>query len=92
MSEVVQLLFESKDEFFENIFPVRCVSLPNLEDNQGTIVKEANNDSNVAITTVTQNWEMILDTKPVLIAIGKNTTTITNVMEVTVIPISAVAS
>lgn len=55
MSEVVQLLFESKDEFFENIFPVRCVSLPNLEDNQGTIVNEANNDSNVAITTVTQN-------------------------------------
>ena len=56
------------------------------------MVKEANNDNNVAITTVTQNCAKILAARPVLIAIGKNTTTITKVIATTVKPISAAPS
>ena len=56
------------------------------------IVNEANKENNVEIITVTQNCVMMFDTKPELIAIGKNTTTITKVIEVTVAPISAVPS
>ncbi|MNL46199.1 hypothetical protein D3C87_1688880 [compost metagenome] len=69
-----------------------CSSFPKREDNHGMIVNEANNENNVEIITVTQNCVMILDTNPELIAIGKNTTTITKVIEVTVPPISAVPS
>ena len=78
--------------FSNGFFPVKCTSFPNLDDNQGIIVKEANNDNIVAITTVTQNCAKILDTNPELIAIGKNTTTITNVIAVTVNPISEAPS
>ena len=56
------------------------------------MVKEDNKEINVAITTVTQNCAKILDTKPVLIAIGKNTTTITKVIAVTVNQISEAPS
>ena len=48
------------------------------------MVNEASNDNSVAIITVTQNCVMMLETNPVLIAIGKNTTTITKVIAVTV--------
>ena len=72
--------------------PSICSNLPYRENNNGTIVNEANNESSVAIITTTQNWRKILDTKPELMAIGKNTTTITKVMETTVKPISLVAS
>src|SRR5688572_29170486 len=67
-------------------------SLPKRDDNQGTIVKDESNDNKVAIDTVTQNCLMISAARPVLNAIGTNTTTITNVIEVTVKPISLVAS
>ena len=56
------------------------------------MVNEANNENNVAITTVTQNCAKISATKPELIAIGKNTTTITIVIAVTVNPISEAPS
>ena len=56
------------------------------------IVNEANKENNVEIITVTQNCVMMFETNPELIAIGKNTTTITKVIEVTVAPISAVPS
>ena len=69
-----------------------CSNFPYLDDNQGIIVNEATNDNKVEIITVTQNCVIILDTNPVLIAIGKNTTTITNVIDTTVPPISAVPS
>ena len=69
-----------------------CSNFPYLEDNQGIIVNEATKDNKVEIITVTQNCVIILDTKPVLIAIGKNTTTITKVIDTTVPPISAVPS
>ncbi len=78
--------------FSKAFLPVRCCNFPNLDDNQGIMVKEANNDNNVAITTVTQNCAKILATRPVLIAIGKNTTTITKVIATTVKPISAAPS
>jgi hypothetical protein len=55
-------------------------------------VNDASKENKVEIITVTQNCVMIFETNPVLIAIGKNTTTITKVMEVTVPPISAVPS
>jgi hypothetical protein len=42
--------------------------------------KRANNENKVEIITVTQNCVMF-ETKPELSAIGKNTTTITKVME-----------
>src|SRR5690606_34659612 len=63
-------------------------NLPKREYNHGTTVNDTNNDNNVDIITVTQNCARILATKPVDIAIGKNTTTITNVIAVTVNPIS----
>jgi hypothetical protein len=44
------------------------------------------------IITVTQNCVMIFDTNPELKAMGKKTTTITKVIDVTVPPISAVPS
>ena len=56
------------------------------------IVNEAKSENKVEIITVTQNCVMILETNPELMAIGKNTTTITKVIEVTVPPISAVPS
>jgi hypothetical protein len=37
--------------FSKAFLPVRCCNFPNLDDNQGIMVKEANNDNNVAITT-----------------------------------------
>jgi hypothetical protein len=39
--------------------------------------KDASKENKVEIITVTQNCVMIFETNPVLIAIGKNTTTIT---------------
>src|SRR5688572_29632620 len=67
-------------------------SFPKREDNQGTIVNEESNDNRVAIDTVTQNCLMISAARPVLKAMGTNTTTITSVIDVTVKPISFVAS
>src|SRR5829696_8593542 len=67
-------------------------SLPKRDDNHGTMVNEESNDNNVAMDTVTQNCLMMSAAKPVLKAIGTNTTTITKVMDVTVNPISFVAS
>jgi hypothetical protein len=52
------------------------------EKNQGIIVNDASKENKVEIITVTQNCVMIFETNPVLIAIGKNTTTITKVIEV----------
>ena len=78
--------------FPKAFLPSICSSFPNREDNHGMIVKEANNENNVEIITVTQNCVMMFETNPELIAIGKNTTTITKVIEVTVAPISAVPS
>ena len=78
--------------FSNGFLPVRCTTFPYLEDNQGMMVKEVNKENKVAITTVTQNCAKISDTKPELIAIGKNTTTITKVMAVTVNPISEAPS
>ncbi|MNY27789.1 hypothetical protein D3C86_1617210 [compost metagenome] len=69
-----------------------CDNFPKREYNQGTTVKDTNNDIKVANMTVTQNWRRISDTKPDDSAIGKNTTTITNVIAVTVKPISAAPS
>src|SRR5690606_3786305 len=69
-------------------FALICSNLPKREYNQGTTVKETNNDSKVEIITVTQNCARIFATRPVDIAIGKNTTTITNVIADTVNPIS----
>ncbi|MCY1228164.1 hypothetical protein D9M72_404620 [compost metagenome] len=71
---------------------VTCSSFPYREESQGTIVNDDSKESNVAIITVTQNRVIIFATNPVLIAIGKNTTTITKVIAVTVNPISAVPS
>src|SRR5690606_28388781 len=65
-----------------------CSNFPKREYNQGTTVKETNNESKVDMMTVTQNCARILATKPVDIAMGKNTTTITNVIALTVKPIS----
>jgi hypothetical protein len=69
-----------------------CSNFPYLDDNHGIIVNEATNDNKVDIITVTQNCVMILETSPELNAIGKNTTTITSVIDTTVPPISAVPS
>ena len=69
-----------------------CSNFPYLDDNQGIIVNEATNDNKVEIITVTQNCVIMFETNPVLIAIGKNTTTITKVIDTTVPPISAVPS
>jgi hypothetical protein len=69
-----------------------CSNFPYREDNHGIIVNEATKDNNVEIITVTQNCVIMLETNPVLIAIGKNTTTITQVIDTTVPPISAVPS
>ena len=46
------------------------IYFPYLEDNHGIIVNEATNDNKVEIITVTQNCVIMLETKPVLIAIG----------------------
>jgi hypothetical protein len=62
------------------------------DDNHGIIVNDATNDNKVDIITVTQNCVMILETKPELNAIGKNTTTITSVIDTQFHPISAVPS
>ena len=75
------------------IFPKKefssiCSSFPTLENNQGTMVKDTNRESIVEIITVTQNCTKISATSPVAIAIGRNTTTITKVIAVTVNPIS----
>ena len=67
-------------------------SLPYLENNHGTTVNDINKDNSVAIITVTQNCLIISETKPVLKAIGRNTTTITSVIAVTVNPISEAPS
>ena len=73
-------------------FPYMCSNLPKRDDNHGIIVNDAKSDNKVEITTVIQNCVMMFETSPELIAIGKNTTTITKVIEVTVPPISAVPS
>ena len=75
------------------IFPKKefssiCSSFPTLENSQGTMVKDTNRESIVEIITVTQNCTKISATSPVAIAIGRNTTTITKVIAVTVNPIS----
>jgi hypothetical protein len=57
---------------------------------QGIIVKEANNNGQNNYSNT--KFVMMFETKPELSAIGKNTTTITKVIEVTVPPISAVPS
>ena len=64
--------------------PVICSNFPKRDDNQGIMVNDANRDNKVEIIMVTQNWVMILDTRPLLMAMGKKTTTITSVMDVTV--------
>ena len=69
-----------------------CSNFAYLDDSQGIMVNDASNDNIVAIITVTQNCVIMLETKPVLIAIGKKTTTITKVIDTTVPPISAVPS
>src|SRR5690606_36856739 len=65
-----------------------CDNLPKREYNQGTNVNDTSKDNNVATTTVMQNCLKISETNPEDIAIGKNTTTITKVIAVTVNPIS----
>src|SRR5690606_22987916 len=72
----------------KNDFLLIWDSFPIREYNHGTIVNDTKNDSNVDTITVTQNWRRISDTKPDDMAIGKNTTTITNVIAETVKPIS----
>jgi len=74
------------------VLPVIRSSFPNLDESQGTRVNDDSSDSKVAITAVTQNCFKISAAKPVLAAIGKNATTITSVIDVTVKPISLVAS
>ncbi|MNR60176.1 hypothetical protein D3C85_1816020 [compost metagenome] len=66
---------------------LKCSNLPKREYNQGTTVNDTNKDNKVEMITVTQNCARILATKPVDIAIGRNTTTITKVIAVTVNPI-----
>ncbi|MNE66934.1 hypothetical protein D3C80_1625140 [compost metagenome] len=56
------------------------------------IVNEVNKLNKVAIITTTQNSRKILETSSLVNEIGKNTTTITNVMEITVNPISLAPS
>ncbi|MCY1524149.1 hypothetical protein D9M68_590720 [compost metagenome] len=73
-------------------FPSIRSNFPKRENKSGTMVNEVTKESNVAIITTTQNCLKILDTNPELMAIGKNTTTITKVMDTTVKPISLVAS
>ena len=51
-------------------------------------MKDTNRDNSVEMTTTTENCLIISDTRPELRAIGKNTTTITIVIAVTVKPIS----
>src|SRR5690606_389887 len=80
------MIFPKKD------FSLMSSSFPYLENNQGTTVKDISNENRVAMITVTQNWAMISDTSPLLMAIGRNTTTITRVMAVTVKPISLAPS
>src|SRR5690606_22468023 len=71
---------------------VKCSSFPKRDDKYGTMVNEDKSENNVAIITVTQNCVIILLTRPVLTAMGRNTTTITRVIAVTVNPISLVPS
>src|SRR5690606_35892837 len=61
-------------------------------ESQGIMVKEAKNENPVAIMTVTQNCLIMFDTRSFPIEIGKNTTTITKVIAMTVNPISAAPS
>jgi hypothetical protein len=88
----MQTSFKSYQNLPDKVLPVIRSSFPNLDESQGTNVNEDIKDNKVAITTVTQNCFKISAAKPVLAAIGKNATTITSVIEVTVKPISMVAS
>src|SRR5690606_7875396 len=65
-----------------------CSNFPNLEESQGTIVKEARKENPVAIITVTQSCFIIFDTTSLPKEIGRNTTMITKVIATTVNPIS----
>src|SRR5690606_27942480 len=76
----------------KKVLEVTCSNFPYREYSHGTMVNDVNSDNNVAITTVIQNCVIILETKPVLMAIGRNTTIITKVMAVTVNPISEAPS
>src|SRR5690606_22135782 len=76
----------------EKVLLVICPNFPNLEESQGTMVKEATKENPVAIITVTQNCLMMLDTRSFPKEIGRNTTMITKVMATTVNPISAAPS
>ena len=76
----------------KKFLPVIFPSFPNREESQGTMVKEESKENKVARITVTQNWEIKSETNPVLIAIGRNTTTITRVIAETVNPISIIPS
>src|SRR5690606_25457841 len=67
-------------------------SFPKREVSKGTMVNETSKLSMVEIITTTQNSRKMSETNPVLTAIGRNTTTITEVMDTTVKPISLVAS
>src|SRR5690606_16675022 len=63
-------------------------NFPNREVSKGTIVNDTTKLSKVDIITTTQNSLKILETIPVLREMGRNTTTITSVMDITVKPIS----
>ena len=56
------------------------------------MVKEESKENKVARMTVTQNCAIKSETNPVLIAMGRNTTTITRVIAETVNPISIIPS
>src|SRR5690606_33079199 len=82
------ILSNQRMNFSKGFFPVRCSSLPKRDDNQGTTVKDTKRLSPVAITTVIQNSLNMFETSPLVNEMGRNTTMITRVMEVTVVPIS----
>jgi hypothetical protein len=63
-----------------------------VKNNHGIIVNDANSENNVRNNYGDTNCVMIFDTNPELKAMGKKTTTITKVIDVTVPPISAVPS
>src|SRR5690554_5699063 len=64
-------------------------SLANLEAKSGVTVNETSNDIRVENATTIENAFSRLDTIPSTNAIGKNTTTITRVIDVTESPISS---
>ena len=87
---VKRLRYPSKPmvSFPKNELGFACSNFPNLEYNQGTTVKDINNESIVAIATVKQNSRNTFTTIALPNEIGTNTTTITKVIAITVSTIS----